>query len=241
MCSGLWGRLLWILGLLAGYWLIVALVDPPAGFSATVIGTEGLLHEWIDVSVLGDHLYFQRPDPLGLLSTLPAIATTMMGVLAGSWLRARCDPVEKVVGMFLVANVLLVAGSVMGYWFPINKKLWTSSYAVFTAGMALHLLAMCYWLVDVKRYRRWGLPFLVFGTNAIAVYFASSLFARILNLWKLSFMDGQHVSVKRWVFENVFATGAGPFAGSLGYAVSYVVFWGLLTSWLYRRRIFIKV
>lgn len=243
---GVRGRVLAVLTLLAGYWLVVAYVPPPADYSGVVVGPEGRLHDWLDVQVLGDsHLYSERPDPEGLLSTLPAIATVLLGALSARWLRARRSPAEMVVGLFIAANVLMVAGCFAGYWLPINKKIWTPAYTLFTGGLALHVLAMCYWLIDVRGVRRWAVPFVVFGTNAIAVYFASSLTAKMLGRWKLESAGGTQVSVKQLIYETIFvpigdALDSKP-AASLAYALTYVALWCVLLIPLYRRRIFIKV
>lgn len=227
--------------LLVVYQWIVATVTPPAGYTAEVVGAPGLLHDWIDVRVLGDHLYSERPDPEGLLSTLPAIATVLCGLLAGGWLRGPRDEREKAVGLFFAANVLLVAGLMLDGWIPINKKIWTSSYVLVTGGLAMHVLAMCYWLIDVRRRRSWAIPFVVFGTNAIVVYVASSLTARILIRWKIVGAGGAEIPLKTWLYQEFFTSWASPANASLLYALSYVLLWLLLLIPLYRARVFIRV
>lgn len=227
--------------ILGGYWLIVANVPPPAGYTAAVTGPEGLLHDWIDVKLLGEHLYRERPDPEGLLSTLPAVATVLLGLLAGQWLRSSRDKREKVIGLFFAANLALVLALCMNYALPINKKIWTSSYVVLTAGLALHCLAMCYWLIDVRGYRRWAWPFVVFGANAIAVYVASSLVAKMLARWKVVTADGSTIALKTWIYEQLFASWAGPLNGSLFFATAYVLLWLVPLIPLYRRRIYVKI
>jgi predicted acyltransferase len=241
MTCGVWGRAAWAAVLLAGYWLIVKYVHPPAGFAADVTGPDGLLHEWIDVHVLGAHLYRQRPDPEGILSTLPAIATTLAGVLTGNWLQAAREKSEKTLGLFCAANVALVLGLWLSYAFPISKKIWTSSYVLVTAGVALHFLAMCFWLIEIKDYRRWAWPFVVFGSNAIVVYVASSLVAKLLVRTTLTSAAGGQVSLSGWLYQNVFASWAGPKNGSLAYALVYVLVWLAPMIVLYRRRIFVKI
>ena len=125
--------------------------------------------------------------------------------------------------------------------FPVNKALWTSSYVVFTAGMALELLALCYWLVDIKRLRRWSVPFLVFGTNALAVYFLSEYFVLLASLIRFTRADGSRTDILGLVYEKLFASWAAPINASLMYAVCFVLVWLGLMSILYRKRIFIKV
>jgi predicted acyltransferase len=250
MTCGVWGRAAWALVLVAGYWLIVkylhapdSFLQNPSEYLAKLIQERptGVLHDWIDVNLLGQHLYSERPEPEGLLSTLPAIATTLAGILTGHWLQSARDGRDKVVGMFFVANLALVAGLWMNYSFPVNKKIWTSSYVVLTAGLALHFLAMCYWLIDVKGYRRWSWPFLVFGSNAIVVYVASGLMARMLGRTTVALPGGGEVSVQRWLYEHLFASWAGEWPGSLFYALVYVALWLLPMIVLYRKRIFVKI
>ncbi|MCP4250729.1 MAG: DUF5009 domain-containing protein [bacterium] len=235
------GRAACVVVLLIGYWLIVQYVPPPAAYVANVTGPEGLLHDWIDVQLLGEHLYRSRPDPEGILSSLPAVATVLLGVLTGQWLQTARDHREKTVGLFVAANIALLLGFCMDGVFPINKKIWSSSYVVLTAGLALHFVAMCYWLIDVRRYRRWAAPFVVFGTNAIVVFVASSLLAKMMGRWRLETTAGETTSVKAWLFENVFASWAGRLNGSLLFALVYITLWLLLLLPLHRRRIFIKI
>ncbi|HKP72863.1 MAG TPA: hypothetical protein VJT82_07995, partial [Pyrinomonadaceae bacterium] len=127
------------------------------------------------------------------------------------------------------------------FWFPINKALWTSSYVVFAAGMASQLLALCYWLVDIKGYSRWAKPFLVFGTNALAVYFLAEFFVRAASLIRFTTGDGNRTDVLSLVYQKLFASWATPINASLMYAVCTVLLWLGVMTILYRRRIFIKV
>lgn len=225
-------------GLLLGYWGVVTWVSPPTGFTAQVEGAEGLLHEWLDSQFLAGHLYRDRPDPEGLLSTLPAIVTVLCGALTGRWLQTTRDTTSKLVGLFVAANLLLLVGLWWGLSFPINKKIWTSSYVLLTAGLALHFLAMGIWLVDLRGRRAWTWPFVVFGSNAIVVYVASSVVAKILGGVRLA--DNQ-TSLKAWLYDHFFANWAGPLNGSLLFAVAYVAVWLLPMIVLYRRRILIRV
>ena len=229
--------------LLLIYWAVSAFVAAP-GYAAGDLSREGSITSFVDRVVLGDHIWKgggRIYDPEGLLSTIPAIATTLSGVLAGHWLRERREAYEKVAGLFVAGAACVVAGWMWNAWFPINKALWTSSYVVFTTGMALQLLAFCYWLVDIKRYRRWALPFVIFGTNALAVFVLSGLAARLLNLWKMPRMDGRPGNLQTYIYEHLFARWLAPANGSLLYALLYVLIWLGLMAILYRRRIFIKV
>ena len=241
MMGDVWVRGGAVIVLLVGYWLILSLVHPPAGYAADVTGPAGLLHDWIDVQLLGDHLYRERPDPEGLLSTMPAVATVLLGLLTGQWLQSARESRDKTIALFFAANVLLVLAAWWNSALPINKKIWTSSYVLLTAGLALHFLAMCYWLLDVKGYRRWAWPFVVFGSNAIVVYVASSLVAKAMGRWTIAMPDGGEIALKTWIYESFFASWASPPNASLFFALTYVTLWLVLMIPLHRRRIFIKI
>ena len=230
--------------LLLFYWLLMTVVPVP-GFGAGDLEREGNLAAYIDRALLGRHIWKGGVvfDPEGLLSTLPAISTTLSGVLTGHWLRSPRAQLEKVGGMFFAGACAVAAGWAWHFWFPINKSLWTSSYVVFTAGMALQLLAVCYWLVDVKNYRRWAKPFIIFGVNALALFVFSGLLSRLMTdrHWRLPRAGGKAGNLQAFIFDNLFASWASPVNASLFYALAYVLFWLLLMWLLYRKRIFIKV
>jgi predicted acyltransferase len=225
------------------YWALMTLVPVP-GYGAGVLTPEGNLAAYIDNLLLHGHLWQGSWDPEGLLSTIPAIASALFGFLAGQWLQTSRDPYEKVSGLFVMGGIGLLLGVAWDPFFPINKNLWTSSYVVFTTGMALAALAFCYWLVDIKGYRWVATPFVVFGTNAITVYALSILMDRILAWWSLAQPDGSRVALKMWIYVHGYAPLGqwfGPASASLLYAVTYVLLWLGLMSILYRKRIFINI
>src|SRR5919205_1940083 len=190
--------------LLIIYWAAMKLIPVP-GFGAGVLDSkEGNLAAYIDRAVLGGHVWNLGKvyDPEGILSTVPSIATALAGVLTGHLLRTRREPVEKVAAMFVAGVACVVAGWAWNFWFPVNKALWSSSYVLLTAGLALQLLACCYWLIDMKGYRRWSLPFVVFGSNALAVFFLTGLFEKALELIKLTGADGKQHSLQGLIFNN---------------------------------------
>ena len=229
--------------LLLGYWALLTLVPVP-GFGPGDLGSkEWNLAAYVDRAVFGQHVWKQAKvyDPEGLLSTLGALATTLAGVLTGHLLRSRRQPLEKTSAMFVAGAACAAAGWAWNYWLPVNKALWTSSYVLFTAGLALELLAVCYWLVDVKGYRRWALPFVVFGTNALAAFFLTGLCAKLLGLVKLAGADGKQVALQGVIYRNLFASWLAPVNASLAFAVGFVLVWLGLMWLLYRRGIFIKV
>ncbi len=228
------------LALLVLYWVLMTFLAAP-GFAAGDLSREANLAAYIDRTLLAGHIYTKVYDPEGILSTLPAIATTLAGTLTGAWLRSRHTPLEKTAGMFVAGALSVMSGWALGFWFPINKPLWTSSYVVLTTGLALQLLAICYWLIDIQKRKSWARPFLIFGTNAIAVYVLSAIAGRALGLWQVARRDGSLISARGYVFENLFAPNFSPAAASLAFSLAYVLVWLALMWVLYRRRIFIKV
>jgi len=228
--------------LLVVYWLLMTRVGA-GGYAAGDLTKEGNLASVIDRAVLGGHIWVQGKvyDPEGLLSTIPALATTLLGVLTGQWLRTNKSDHEKVAVMFVAGMCCLVIGWAWNPFFPINKSIWTSSYVLFTGGMALQLLAFCYWLIDIKNYRTWAKPFVVFGVNAIALFVGTGIMAKLMGLIKVSLSDGTRPALKTWLFTNFFAFGASPKIASLAFAIAFILLWLGLMWILYRRMIFIKV
>jgi predicted acyltransferase len=226
--------------LLVCYWAIMVLIPTP-GFGTGNLTLEGNLAAFVDRTLFGQHTWKPLYDPEGLLSTIPAIATALCGVLAGHWLRSRRSDLEKVSGLFVAGAALIVLGWAWGFWFPINKALWTSSYVLLTAGLALQFLAVCYWVVDISGRRRWATPFIIFGSNALAVYFLAELFARIIDVVTVTRADGTSVDLKSVIYENLFASWASPINASLLFAICVVLIWLGVATILYRKRVFIKV
>ena len=226
--------------ILLGYWLVMKTIPAP-GFPAGDLSMEGSLASWVDRTLLAGHIYKPLYDPEGILSTIPAIATCLSGVLTGQWLMTKREPLDKAAGMFAAGALCAIVGWCWNLAFPINKALWTSSYVVFTTGMALQLLALCYWSIDIKGYKRWAKPFVIFGVNALALYVLSSLMARILGFIEMPRLDGRTGDLKTFIYERIFATWLSPINASLAFALAYVLLWLGLMTILYRRKIFIKV
>ncbi len=168
------GQLLSLSGLLVVYWLLMTLVPVP-GYGPGRLDVAGNLAHYVDRIVLGTHNYHSTKtwDPEGLVSTLPAIATALLGVMAGHLIRAQRQLTERVVWMFLVGNVLIALGMICDAWLPINKKLWTTSFSLFMGGLDFVLLAVFLWLVDHLGHQRYVRPLVIIGMNSIAVYMAS--------------------------------------------------------------------
>lgn len=220
---------------IAAYYLLLMFVAPPGGVRGD-LSPEGNLGAHIDRAVFGNHMWKPRWDPEGLLSTLPAIGTALFGVLAGLWLWSTAAPTTKAA----VLAVAGVAGIAAGYaWnpsFPINKSLWTSSYVLFTAGAASLLLGVCYWLIDVQGMRRGITPFVILGTNALALYVVSGLLAGTLEL-----EAAPGVSRGQRIYQSWFAPLASPLNASLLYALALLAILFVLLAWMYSRRIFLRM
>jgi predicted acyltransferase len=226
---------------LAGYWVLMRYVPVP-GFGVPtrdvpLLDPDRNLVAWLDRRLLMGHLYEGTRDPEGLISNIPAIATSLLGLLTGKWLRTQRAARTKMLAMLALGIAALAIGKIMDVWFPINKKLWTSSYVVFTAGLALIGLALCYWAVDVRKHRgRWTWPILVFGTNAIAAYVLSETLA--IALYGLS---AGSKTLMGHIYTSIFAPVASPANASLLYALTYVALCWVVMAVLYRKRIFLKI
>jgi predicted acyltransferase len=229
------------LALLVIYWLLMTKLHAP-GFATGDLSKEGSLASYVDRTVFGPHIWKAGKvyDPEGLLSSIPAVATALFGVLTGQWLRTDKTPHEKVAGLFVAGAACTVIGWCWNPFFPINKSLWTSSYVFFTGGLALEFLGFCYWLIDIKKYQRWAKPFVVFGVNAIVLFVGTGVMARSMGLIKLPWGSGQ-ISLQGWIFQKLFLSWATPINASLAYAICFILLWLGLMWILYSRKIFIKV
>ena len=223
-----------------GYWVVMMFVAPPGGIAGDLT-PEGNLAAWVDRALMSGHLWKPKWDPEGLLSTIPALTTTLLGVLAGLVLARPLTPERKALWLAAGGAGAMVVGEIWGLAFPINKNLWTSSYAVFTAGFASLLLAACYWSIDIKGWRGWTKPFVILGSNAITLFVASGLLVKTLSLIRVTGDDGREVAVSRYAYQHWFVPLASPKNASLLYALANLVVLFLLLAWLYRRRLFLRV
>ena len=216
------GQILVAAGLLLGYWALMTRVPVP-GFGPGDLARGHDLASYLDRLLLPGHTYKPDYDPEGLLSTLPAIATTLLGVLAGHWLRSGRERHELDSGLFVAGVAAVVGGSAWAATFPINKALWTSSFVLLSGGLALIGLATCYWLVDLRGYRRWSYPFRVFGANPIAAYTLAAVAARVLNMPTIAGAGGRKLSVHRWLYDGQLLTLLSPINASLAYGLLLVL------------------
>lgn len=229
--------------LLIIYWGLMTLIPVPGVGYPNLQPTTNLA-AWLDRTIIGvNHLWQGTKvwDPEGILSTIPSISSALFGVLAGCWLKSKTDNAVKVVWMFVFGNFALLIAAVWDMWFPINKGIWTSSFVMFTSGMALLFLGMCYWLIDVKGYKWWTKPFVVYGTNAITVYFLSEIGAILLDLIKVTNPAGKQISLGSSLYNSLFTWWLNPSNASLAWSMLYVLFWLGIVWILYSKKIFIKV
>jgi predicted acyltransferase len=226
--------------LLIGYWLLLTRVPVP-GYGVNDLSAAANLPAYLDRKIFSAaHLYGKIFDPEGILSTLPAIATTLLGNLTGIWLKNHFSLKNKFYGLLLTAPLAIVAGLLWGFWFPINKALWTSSFVLVTTGLALLMLAIIIWLLEIKQHRRWARPFEIFGLNAIAAYILHIAFLRLQNKIVLPRMDGSPGNLRLYIAEHWFGWTSAQNA-SLLYSISYLIFLLLFFTILYRRKIFLKI
>lgn len=237
-----WGRVAVMTVLLGGYWALMSWVPVP-GFGPGDLSPDGNLAAFVDRALMDGHLWSQSRtwDPEGLLSTMPAVATVLMGAFTGGWIRQAAGRDTAVRGMAFAGAALTAVGWVWGLVFPINKNLWTSSYVVFTAGLALFVLAACAWLIDLKGRTGWARPFVVYGKNALAVFVASGLVAKMLFRARVADAAGETTSLYTWIYESVFLPWASPVNASLAFAVATIVSWWVVLWFMDRRGIYIKV
>ena len=230
------------ISIFVGYWILLTFIPVPGVGEANMGKTTNIV-AWFDNLVLSGHLwsYTKVWDPEGILSTLPAISTTIIGIVTGDWLIRKNEPKLKTVWLFIYGVVLMLAGYIWDGWFPMNKSLWTSSYVLYTGGLALLFLAMCYWFIDVKKSTWWVKPFQVYGLNAITVFFLSGILSKTLYLIKFTDSNGDLITLRGYLYELLFLSWLSPINASLLWAVSYIIFWLGLMWILYHKKIFIKV
>jgi predicted acyltransferase len=228
--------------LLVGYWALMTFVPVP-GYSPGHLGKQDNLGAYIDRTLMGGHLWSESKtwDPEGFLSTLPAIASVLIGILAGEWLRSNRPEARKALGLAAAGIALLIVGRALHPYFPINKNLWTSSFALFTGGFAMLALAACYWVVDVRGWRAWTAPFLVFGMNAILAYALAALVSEISTDFEFLKFHGRQTTLHGWIYSRYFVPHASPVNSSLAFAVFFVAVIFALLWPFYRGKVFLRI
>ena len=234
--------------LLFGYWLVMTLIPVPGEgtIGALLLDTKDRnLAAYLDRAILGkNHTWVGSVtfDPEGPLSTIPAIATAMLGVIAGRWIALREKPLlDRIAGLFAVGSLGMMVGLMWNWSFPINKSLWTSSYVIFTAGMACVSLATIMWIVDYYDVKWWTKPLVVFGVNPIVAFVGSGVMARLIyTLWHVNY-QGKSIAIQDAIYQIVFLPWLPPRVASLAFALSFVLLWYGILLVLYRRNIILKV
>ncbi|WP_256011015.1 acyltransferase family protein [Desertivirga xinjiangensis] len=230
--------------LLVLYWILMSFVPVP-GTGYANLEPETNLGAWLDRLIITEpHLWKHSRtwDPEGLLGTLPAIATGLSGVLTGTWLRRTdLDDKKRVSLMFVAGLGSCVAGLLWDLHFPINKALWTSSYVLFSSGLAIMFLAFFYWLIDIKNMKAGIVPLLAYGVNAITAFFMSGLMAKMMGAIKVDMSDGTETSLKGWIYKSFFTPYFSDYNASLAFALVFVLFWLAILWWMYAKKIIIKI
>ncbi len=239
--SGLRGQILWIAGLLVAYWMLMMLVPVP-GFGTGHLDVDGNFAHYVDWNLLGRHNYAGTVtwDPEGIVSTLPAIATALLGIIAGRILQLRESLAERTTKLFVIGSLLLAAGAIVDIWMPINKKLWSDSFVLFMAGLDFVVLAVCIYFVDMRGWKKPVKPFVILGMNAIAIYLASEYLDEALGAirWQAG---AKTISLHQVIYNNVFAPLASPMNASLLYSITYVLIMFAIAYAMHRRRWFLRV
>ncbi len=214
-----------IAAILVGYWLIMRFVPVPGVAAGEYLSREGNLAGYIDRLLIPGRLYYEFGDNEGLLSTIPALATTLSGVLTGYMLKSNKTPVFKLKWIFAGSFIALVLGTLWNFLFPVNKILWTSSFVLVSSGCSLFLMGLFYWLIDYKGYKKWAFPFVVIGMNAITIYVVQGLF-------------------DFGIIVNILIHGFVGYMGSaqdIFYRICLVALKWFFLYFLYKRKIFLKV
>ncbi len=231
-----------IIVLFVAYWLLMTLYPLPC-VGTSRFDVDCNFARYVDGVVLSGHMWGQTKvwDPEGIVSTMPAIATTLFGVLAGTLLRQKFSSGRKAVWLMGIGVGLFVLGQVANIWMPINKSLWTVSFSLLMAGLASIEFAVLYWIIDIRGYKRWATPLVIYGTNAIVVFVLSGVVGRLLGLVKVTGPGGQPQELADHIYETVFVPLASPINASLLYAICFVVLFFLVSWFLYWRRWFVRL
>lgn len=228
-----------VLAVLVGQWALYTLVDVP-GVGQGVMTPEGNAQYYLEHLIFGDfvqRLYASDVSIGGLVFTLSTTATALTGMLAGTWLRGVKEPAVRAAGLFSAGCVLAPLGLLWGTVLPINKQLWTPSFVVLTTGISLQSLAMLYWLVDARGWRRWTWLPHVAGVNALVFYVLAWSLQRIVGYGRFTAADGSKVMFRHFLRDH---WPAGQ-AGSLGFSLLYLSVCLAVIGYFYRRRWFFKL
>jgi predicted acyltransferase len=257
----LWDKRVWtkvavLAVILVGYWVLVRWVPVPGagmpGRAVPFLDTDQNIVAWVDRQLMPNHLYedfttHNVRDPEGLLSDIPALGTALLGLLTGVWLRSQRELKTKALGLAAGAAACLASGYFWSIWFPLNKKMWTSSYVLAAAGWSLALFALAFWAVELKGWgngkgwSKWVVwPWLVFGSNAIAAYMVSELLGEIVNFVRFP-SDGRTMNALGWMRIHICGQIPNPGWAAFSYSFLYMAICFVPVWILYRNKIFLKV
>lgn len=213
--------------LLVAYWLMMTLMP---------LTMDDNFAAYVDrLLIPASHLYTPSFDPEGLLSTLPSIATALLGNLLGAWLLSNNSASKKLAGMIVAGVIALIAGGMWSFIFPINKALWSSSYVLWTAGIAALTYALCYWLIEIKQLKRWSKPFEIFGVSAMLAYILHVLFLKIQAMIIIPISGESSINLRLFITKQLFPLADLKLA-SLLYALSYTLLWFMIIALIYYKK-----
>jgi len=226
--------------LLLGYWALIYFGGTGNGYSL-----EGNVVRQLDLFLFGEnHIYggFGIPfDPEGLLSSIPSVATVLLGYFTGRIIENSGDVSVAVKKLIFIGIILVIIGLLWDLVYPINKPIWSSSYVVYTGGLAMLFLSLLLWLIDIKNIKKVFMPFIHFGTNPLFIFMFAGVFGRMMRLVKTTNASGESITVLNYYYSELLVPIFGNMNGSLFFAVSHIVFFWFLTYILYKKKIFIKI
>lgn len=226
------------------FYAFLMLIVPVPGIGYPNLERETNLGAWLDRLIFTEtHLWKQAKtwDPEGFLTTLPSIASGLFGVSMGIILKNKNrNELERIINLYTFGFFGIILGLIVDLFFPMNKSLWTSSFVLYTGGIATVFLACCYWIIDVKANHRFTKPFVVYGVNAITVFFASGIIGRSMSLIKTD-LNGTSVSIKEFLYQQYFTPYLSPNLASVAYALAFVCIWWIILAIMHKKNIVIKV
>jgi len=232
-------------GILLGYWALMTLVPAP-GFEVTNLEKGTNLAAWVDNIFLKGHMWESTKtwDPEGILSTIPAIATGIIGVLIGQLLNSSSLKTDKAKKLFFIGVILIILGQLWNIVFPINKALWTSSFVLYTAGLATFILSILYYCIDIADYKKGTKLFQIWGMNPMIVFFISEIIPQAMVM--ISLPNPKAPTEQTNLYDYLYIAGVEPFfnnpmMASLAFALLYVALWSILLAYFYKKKMFFKV
>lgn len=227
------------IGILFGYWYWLTQIPLP-GFIGDQLSMANNWVAYVDKLIFSPVHLHKNFDPEGLISTLPAVATTLAGLITGRLLLTQLSKQKKGLLMLLVGVVFLGLGWAWGYYLPINKNLWTSSFVLWTAGVSLIAFALCFYVIDVCGYSKWALPFKIFGMNALFIFIFHVMLLKMQFIFRLPLRDGTSANALTAITDYLFG-GFSQENAALLYALVFLFLNFLVAAFLYKRKIFFKL